>query len=167
VKTLQPEGEAGEVWLTFHKAAFPTLNSIDVWAEERARIDAAPLPWPLADGDGHVGLVRYLIAQSVALVLHLLEQRLGPERVPPEDPTDAEFQCVLRVVQRASAVGEAALVKHYGGSGRLSVRRDFDNWRKECLVAQALSTGTSLPRLAAAAGMSLAAAKRAKKRLLE
>ena len=159
-----PTGDAGEILRIFDAATQPVLGNPAVWAEERARVDAPDLPWPLKrTGKDYERLMRHLVERVVDNVLDAMRQDtlnvVTPEgirvrvpntgargfaAVPAQNPKLADFQIVLRVVKRATDTAEAALSQRFGGTGRISTRRDMVNYLKRMEAERAIRSG--LPR---------------------
>ena len=159
-----PKNDLTEVLAVFEAAALEVLGDIDIWAEEARRERWAPLPWPVAlQEEGYPRLLQ-------AFVLGIVENVLGDMRatgwIPPDPstPESWEFQVLLRVVKRAVDAGDLAMRKHSGGMGRLSGKRELENYFKREAVDAAIRSG--LPRAQAFRdlGMSKASAYRAMKR---
>lgn len=155
-----PAGEAGEVVREFDAAARAVLGDPSVWAEEAERPSLAPLPWPLRrGGQGYGQLLRYLCELLVEDVLATMRE--AGREPPPEDVGHPEFQWVLRVVKRAADAGDAALVAKFGGTGRLSIKRDLDNFVKRLRAEEAVRSGLPRGEAFSRLGLSRAGAYRA------
>lgn len=150
---------ARELLAVFDAAAQPILGNAAVWVEESRRDNAEPLPWPLQSrGEGEAQLLRIFAAATVESVLQAIEDAHGPQWVPPEDPSDPDFQYVLRVARRAVDAAAVALRARFGGAGRLSIKRELMNLLRERDASDAFKTGRLNMANAAACGMSRTAA---------
>lgn len=161
-----PAGDAGELFEVFYDAAIPVLSDENLWMAETQRVGATPLPWPFVDAPGGNNawpqLVQRLAASLVDVALHAIHTAHG--EAIPEDPEAADFQVILRVAARASSAGADALVARFGGAGRISIKRDVENYLKWIHAEEAIRSG--LPRKEAfeRAGISRQSAYRALKR---
>lgn len=156
-----PRGEAGDLLRVYDDAARPILGDLSVWADEARRDGAAPLPWPLrVDGKGYQQLFRILAVSMIENALDALREAHGPAAVP-NDPSSHFFQVILRVARRATDAGEQALLQRFGGSGRMSVKRDLLNWAKKRDADAAIRSGLPRDEAFRQAGLSRAGAYRA------
>jgi hypothetical protein len=160
------------------RAMRQVLGDRTVWAQEAARTDAAPLPWPPADRvAGYPGLLRVLAITAVEDVLGaIVEAAAGPQPVDDPrfrrrlqevvdalDPDDPDAQIVLRVVRRALAAADRELVRRLSGN-RLDGKRDYHNWLKRQEVDAAIRSGMPRAEALRLLPLSRAAAYRAMKR---
>lgn len=160
-----------------------TLGDEAVWAEEAARADAAPLVWPPRFGgaEGRAGLLASLaVAAAENVLVSMYEARSGaPEPEDPRwrarlrcvvdhlDPAADDVQIMFRVIARAVARADAALVRQFGGakgSRRLTGKREWTNWLKAEEVDRAVRCGLSRGEALQALGISRAGAYRAMNR---
>ncbi len=143
----------------FDAAAQRILGDPAVWVEESCRVDPEPLPWPLqARGEGWAQLLRIFAAAVVDNILHAIGQAHGAQWVPPQDPADDGFQLVLRVARRATDAGASALRAHFGGQGRMSIKRELVKLFREQVAEAASNSGMSRRQAFAAAGLGKTAA---------
>jgi len=149
----------------FDAAAQPIQGDPAVWDEEGRCEAPVALPWPVqARGEGYEQLLRILFASTVDNILDAIEVAHGAQRVPPEDPTDKDFQRLLRVAKRATDAGDAALRQEFGGADRLSIKRELMNIVREQLAQAAVDSGRPLRETFEAAGLSKTAAYKALQR---
>jgi hypothetical protein len=163
---VYPANEAGVLMRFLDEAVQEVACDPAVWIEEAQRESATPLPWPLAPGKGHVGLLRILAAEVVDCVLAAMSEADGI--APNADAADADFQIVLRVVARVIQLFDRKAIDSFGGTGRIPVKRDWVNFLRERDVMAAMQLASRSARAAALkdAGISKAAASRARKRAL-
>ncbi len=158
---------ARELLAVFDAAAQPVLGNPAVWVEESRRDNAEPLPWPLQSrGEGEAQLLRIFAAATVENVLQAIEYAHGPQWVPTVDPSDPDFQYVLRVARRAVDAAAIALRARFGGTGRLSIKRELVNLMRERVATEAYKMGRMDTAAAAAGGLSRTAAYDARTRAL-
>lgn len=154
------------------RAIAATLADPLAWDEEGARQDAPPLPWPLMGaGKGYPQLLRNLVQQTVeGLVLSLLEASAAVPRqavplspvtgrtvrlaVRDLDPADPLVQLLLRMARRAVDAADAAMVREFGGRGRLDGKAEYKQWADRTAVEAALAAGHSVVEAARAMGRS-------------
>ena len=152
--------EAAEFLKRWNNAAEAVLADTTVWAEEARREAAPPLPWPLQVPAKGWDQVRVLLAEAKVLEVYaqLAAGRCGHMLLPPMDAAARDIQILLRVAARAAAAGQAALVQHYGGRGRMSLKREFAKMAAEIRAEEAREaarlTGGSVRAAFAAAGMA-------------
>jgi len=138
------------------------LGDHAAWAEEAAREGAPALPWPLqARGEGYPQLLRILAMESVQSVLQAIHEADGHQ--VQQDVASAEFQIILRVVNRAVQAADKAIRREFR-PGRLTGKRAFSNWLKAREVDAAVRAGGSRQDALSALPISRAAAYRAMKR---
>ena len=154
--------DAAELLALIEAAARSVLHDPAVWAEEAARTDAQPLPWPIRAGrSGYAQLLRILATVAVDQVLGAMRAAEGPERTPTADSRLAEFQVVLRVVKRYVDAADTALCSRFGGTGRMSIKRELVNIARELSAEAAIRSGTPRAEAFKSAGISRAGAYRA------
>jgi hypothetical protein len=157
--------EARELLAVYDAAAQSILGDPAVWAEESARTGALPLPWPLpAVGRGYPQLLRIFAVAAVQNVLDCIRIAHGAGAVPASDPADPHFQLILRVVKRAGDAADRALCERFGGTGRLSVKRELLKLVRERDAEAAVRSGAPRSQAFEQTGMSRAAAYRALRR---
>jgi len=132
-------------------AIHAVLDNRAIWAEEAARIDAQPLPWPLEVGEGLNGVLRWLATSAVETVLYAQAQT----------GKYTDLQVTLRVVKRG--IDRAALILEPRWS-RPTGWRDFLNWLKAERMDQAARLGLKGEAAAEFAGLSVAGSYRAQHR---
>jgi hypothetical protein len=130
-----------DAYLQAVQACWREINAVviddRIWAEEAARDDAEPLPWPLSIERTHdaAELLRWLAGHAFSLAADWLATRYGAHIA---DGDVDGFQLVLRVIKRAVEAAEPVLRKEFGGNRggamRLSGGRDFSNWFKAFIV---------------------------------
>lgn len=146
-----PDGIARRMGMA-EAAIHAVITNRAIWAEEEARTDAPPLPWPLeAGGEGLPAVLRWLATGTVETVLNAQAQT----------GTRTELQVVLRVVKRAVDRAETILAPRWN---RLTGWRDFLNWLKAERMAEAARLGLKGHDAAAFAGLSVAGSYRAQHR---
>jgi len=157
--------EARELLAVYDAAARSILGDPAVWVEESTRTGAPVLPWPLAaSGRGYPQLLRILAIASVENVLDCIRLAHGASAVPASNPADPDFQLILRVVKRAVDAADQALRKRFGGTGRLSVKRELVKLARERDAEAAIRSGAPRTQAFEKAGLSKAAAYRALRR---
>jgi hypothetical protein len=156
------ESEARELLAIYDAAAQSVLGDPAVWAEESARADAPALPWPLpATGHGYPHLLRVFAVATVENVLDRIRIAHGATAAPASDPDNPHFQVILRVVKRAGDKADQALCARFGGTGRLSVKRELLKLGRERDAESAVRSGDPRSQAFEKAGISRAAAYRA------
>jgi len=132
------------------------------WEEESARQDAERIAWPQqSTGKGYPQLLRCLFGITVGHIREAMGEALGPECVPEEDPRSGDFQLVLRIAKRVVVATDAELVARFGGTGRMSIKRDLINLFRERAAAEAVASGHRRAAAFRASGISQAALYRA------
>lgn len=181
-----PDVEFTAAMAVADRAMLPILGDRAVWAEETARIDAAPLSWPpqivmVDPRANNAGLLRALVLTAVEQVLLAMIEAETGEKAPIDplwrsrlqhiagnlDPADHDVQIVLRVVNRAMVAADRVLCDEFGGkrgAHRLSGKREFFNWAKAREVSDAVRSGMPRAEALAALGFSRSSAYRAMKR---
>lgn len=161
--TKPPDNEFTAVLAVADRALQGVLGDRAAWAEEAARDGAESLPWPLqARGEGYPQLLRILAATAVQSTLEAIHAAHGHE--VRQDVDSADFQIILRVVNRAVQAADAAMRADQRGTHRLAGKREFHNWLKRAEVEAAVRAGGSRQDALAALPISRAAAYRAMKR---
>lgn len=145
------EGGFAQAFTAAEAALQTVLVDRAVWAEEAARAEADPIPWPPSPNrEGLHGVMRWLFAATVDTIG---EARLS---VPSCDVYD--FQQVLRVAKRAV---EAAAPHLDGIVGRKRYGwREFLNWLKARRLGQAIASGLTVEEGARKVGLPRSAAFR-------
>ncbi len=178
MKIELPPGEFAEAFDLAVGELLAALGDPSAWAQEVARLDAPPLPWPPAPAKGEVQLMRELWRMAVKQVVYALRaQEFGaPEALTLQyaafmdrlidglDPADDAVQTVLRIAHRAACAADVALRTHYGGATLADQHtgpNGFTNWAKRFAIEMGVRDGLSVAAAAKLVGISTGAAYRA------
>jgi len=127
------------------RAAAQVINDKKTWADAAQCTGGPPVPWPTVRGTGYL---RLLLWFTHRMAWYLREKRYGPQRaatrVSADEVAGADFQLMLRVVERAMQAADAAAVAGYGGVRRIEGGKAFELWLKRELVDSCVSSG--MPR---------------------
>lgn len=98
-------------------ASIAVWNSETAWREEATSAEARVLAWPQPDeGTKHQRLMKLLFNADVDVVLVWMKAHAHPMTPAwPPDVHDPKMQVLLRVMARAGAAGEAAVLDEFGG----------------------------------------------------
>lgn len=116
----------------YQRAAIQVWNSHEVWAQELARADAVPLPWPIPPQRTNAAKWFAMLAETDVDVMASWMRHTRHPGSPdwPLRADDVKLQTLLRVVARSLRAGERAVFRDFGGQ-RITGKREFRNATNE------------------------------------
>ena len=133
------------------------MGDPQAWLGKALRSAPAPLPWPLAPGavEGYRGLLAIVFDVCVEMAVDAIDVAEGEHVV--QDPTDPDFQMILRVAERAVQHCDKVLrIEFKDLIGPVYGKREFLNKIKAALVERAHTAGGKVPGKIAMTGISRA-----------